>query len=76
MNTRAPGVALHKMPLLVWSVQFQSIIYVLAMSVLADANTMILTDRKFTTSFSTQQEEVTQYYTRTYSGSSDTLKYA
>ena len=51
MNMRAPGMTLHKMPLFVWSMLFQSIIIVLAMPVLAGAITMILTDRNFNTSF-------------------------
>jgi cytochrome c oxidase subunit 1 len=51
MNMRAPGMTLHKMPLFVWAMLFQSIIIILAMPVLAGAITMILTDRNFNTSF-------------------------
>jgi cytochrome c oxidase subunit 1 len=51
MNMRAPGMTLHKMPLFVWAMLFQSIIVILAMPVLAGAITMILTDRNFNTSF-------------------------
>ena len=35
INMRAPGMTLHKMPLFVWAMLFQSIIIVLAMPVLA-----------------------------------------
>nr|ATX61936.1 cytochrome c oxidase subunit 1 [Tremella fuciformis]ATX62027.1 cytochrome c oxidase subunit 1 [Tremella fuciformis] len=51
LNMRAPGMTLHKMPLFVWAMFFQSILMVLAMPVLAGAITMILTDRNFNTSF-------------------------
>jgi hypothetical protein len=51
MNMRAPGMTLHKMPLFVWAMLFQSIIIILAMPVLAGRITMILTDRNFNTSF-------------------------
>jgi len=51
LNMRAPGMTLHKMPLFVWAMLFQSIIIVMAMPVLAGAITMILTDRNFNTSF-------------------------
>jgi cytochrome c oxidase subunit 1 len=51
LNMRAPGITLHKMPLFVWAMFFQSILMVLAMPVLAGAITMILTDRNFNTSF-------------------------
>jgi heme/copper-type cytochrome/quinol oxidase subunit 1 len=37
MNMRAPGMTLHKMPLFIWSMLFQSIIIVLAMHVFAGA---------------------------------------
>lgn len=51
LNMRAPGMALHKMPLFAWAMLFQAIIIILAMPVLAGAITMILTDRNFNTSF-------------------------
>ena len=51
LNMRAPGITLHKMPLFVWAMFFQSILMVLAMPVLAGAITIILTDRNFNTSF-------------------------
>ena len=51
LNMRTPGMSLHKMPLFVWAMLFQSIIIVMAMPVLAGAITMILTDRNFNTSF-------------------------
>src|ERR1700709_2816695 len=51
LNMRAPGMTLHKMPLFVWAMLFQSIIIILCIPVLAGALTMILTDRNFNTSF-------------------------
>lgn len=51
LNMRAPGMGLHKMPLFVWAMLFQSIIILMALPVLAGAITMILTDRNFNTSF-------------------------
>ena len=51
LNMRTPGMSLHKMPLFVWAMLFQSIIIVMALPVLAGAITMILTDRNFNTSF-------------------------
>lgn len=51
LNMRAPGMTLHKMPLFVWAMLFQSIIIVMALPVLAGRITMILTDRNFNTSF-------------------------
>jgi cytochrome c oxidase subunit 1 len=51
LNMRAPGMTLHKMPLFVWAMLFQSIIIIMALPVLAGAITMILTDRNFNTSF-------------------------
>jgi cytochrome c oxidase subunit 1 len=51
LNMRAPGMTMHKMPLFVWAMLFQSIIILLAIPVLAGAITMLLTDRNFNTSF-------------------------
>lgn len=51
LNMRAPGMTLHKMPLFVWAMLFQSIIIIMALPVLAGRITMILTDRNFNTSF-------------------------
>ena len=51
INMRAPGMTLHKMPLFVWAMFFQSVLIVLAMPVLRGAITIILTDRNFNTSF-------------------------
>lgn len=51
INMRAPGMTLHKMPLFVWAMLFQSVIIILCIPVLAGALTMILTDRNFNTSF-------------------------
>jgi len=51
LNMRAPGMTLHKMPLFVWAMLFQSVIIILAVPVLAGGLTMLLTDRNFNTSF-------------------------
>lgn len=51
INMRAPGISLHKIPLFVWSILFQSIIILRAIPVLRGAITIILRDRNFNCSF-------------------------
>jgi cytochrome c oxidase subunit 1 len=50
-NMRAPGMTLHKMPLLAWSMLVTAFMLLMALPVLAGAITMLLTDRNFGTAF-------------------------
>ena len=51
MNMRAPGMALLKMPMFVWTWLITGFLLVTAIPVLAGAITMLLTDRHFGTHF-------------------------
>lgn len=51
INMRAPGLAMHFLPLYVWSLLVTSFLLVLAIPVLGGGITMLLTDRNFNTSF-------------------------
>ena len=50
-NMRAPGMALHNMPLFAWSMLVTSFLLLLSVPVLAGGITMLITDRNFGTSF-------------------------
>lgn len=51
LNMRAPGMALMKMPMFVWTWLITALLLIAIMPVLAGAVTMLLTDRFFGTSF-------------------------